>query len=386
MNRLKKLGLPLLAPLISLFFYISGNAFFNTFISLHLKEKDYTQLEIGGIVSIYYLGMMAGSFFKNCWINRVGYAKSLLVTAMISTVFYFLIFLSENIYWWYFCRLLIGIAVGIFFIALESWVILSGPEDQKGETLSIYMIALYSSITVGQYMIKETTISRFTPYIIAAFLTFSSIFPLFFAKNGFIPDAKEGASISWKELLKGAPLGILGNLLAGLSLSAIYGLLPLYGEWLHLSISDIGLLMAITIAGGFLGQWPLGRISDLFDKDSVLKWVIFCIPLFSLPLILGNALPFMVILGFAFIIGVLNFTLYPIAINSCCEKFPHHMTLSIVTYALIVYGIGSVSGPLIAAPFMASLGNQYLFLYFAIVPLFFLALAFLLNQKKSNNQ
>lgn len=190
---------------------------------------------------------------------------------------------------------------------------------------------------------------------------------LFFqTQTNDIKQAEEPPKLSTRTVLQLAPLGFFGNLLSGSTLSVFYGLVPLYGKTLGFSTHEVGLLMATTIAGGFVGQLPIGRLSDRFSKDLVLMINAFALFFISIPMLVGGKLPFVVLLAIMFIFGILAFTLYPLSINSLCEKIPSNQTMSAVTKGIVAYGIGCVFGPIVAPFFMDLELKEGLFFYFLL--------------------
>jgi len=147
---MKDLKRKLLAPLLSLFLGTIGNSFFGTLLSLDLKEIGFSNLAIGGIVSIYYLGMMLGSWFLEKRVARIGFTTSYLFLVLLNILFIALFPLSQALSYWYLIRFFLGIVLGGIFVIVESWILLLAPPEKKGEAMSWYMIGLYSGASLGQ--------------------------------------------------------------------------------------------------------------------------------------------------------------------------------------------------------------------------------------------
>ncbi|MFZ4773342.1 MAG: MFS transporter [Chlamydiia bacterium] len=364
---MKDLGKKLLAPILSLFLGTIGNSFFGTLLSLDMKESGCSNLLIGGIVSVYYLGMMLGTWFLEKKIDNFGFNFSYLVLVILNIVFIALFHLNQSLPYWYLIRFFLGVVLGGIFIIIESWILLLSPQEKKGEALSWYMIGLYSGASLGQLLLQDTTKSYPISVLIPIIACALAILILFSQKRvEDFKDTKEVPPLTIKTVLQVAPIGFFGNLLSGATLSVFYGLVPLYGQNLSLSTQQIGLLMGITIAGGFIGQWPIGKISDSFNKDRVLICNVLCLTLISVPMLFGSKFPFPVLLGIMFLFGALAFTLYPLSINSLCEKLPADQTISAVTKGVVAYGIGCVLGPILAPLFMEIGFKEGLFAYFLL--------------------
>src|SRR3546814_13318122 len=55
-----------------------------------------------------------------------------------------------------------------------------------------------------------------------------------------------------------------------LAMGAFWGLTPLYAVRLGLQVDDVARLMAATIVGGAVLQWPIGRLSDRGDRRTAI--------------------------------------------------------------------------------------------------------------------
>ena len=67
----------------------------------------------------------------------------------------------------------------------------------------------------------------------------------------------------------------VGAATAGVVNGAFWGMAPVFGQRLALGDAGIALLMSATIFGGVALQWPIGHLSDRFDRRSVLIAISF---------------------------------------------------------------------------------------------------------------
>jgi MFS family permease len=58
---------------------------------------------------------------------------------------------------------------------------------------------------------------------------------------------------------------------AGLIVGSFYGLAPLYASQQGLSTEQVGLFMGSCIFAGLLVQWPLGWLSDRYDRALLIR-------------------------------------------------------------------------------------------------------------------
>lgn len=77
---------------------------------------------------------------------------------------------------------------------------------------------------------------------------------------------------SLPKLLHIAPLALVGSFIGGFFVGAFYTMLPILIINAHEQQSVVASLMAITILGGLLAQWPVGALSDRYGRRKLLAW------------------------------------------------------------------------------------------------------------------
>ena len=158
-----------------------------------------------------------------------------------------------------------------------------------------------------------------------------------------------------------SPLGVVGCFAAGLVLGAFYGLGPVYAQKIGFDIPATTQFMGITIVGGLLLQWPIGRLFDRFDRRTVM--VCLCLAIFAVSLVIviatGRTVFGLLILGPIF--GGVVFTLYPLAVAHANDYIEPQHLVPAAGGLLIAYSIGAGTGPLAASALMTVTGPMGLF-------------------------
>src|SRR5690606_18579467 len=67
-----------------------------------------------------------------------------------------------------------------------------------------------------------------------------------------------------------SPLACTGCVAVGITNSAFRTLSPVYAEQIGMSVTDVVTFVSIGIIGGAIIQYPLGHLSDLWDRRKVL--------------------------------------------------------------------------------------------------------------------
>lgn len=347
-----------LAPLSAIVIMMMGNAFFVSFVSLHLTELGYQESVVGLLHSLYYGGMLLGAMAVERLIARVGHIRAYAAFCAVGTACIIALGLSADIYVWAFARFGLGFCVAMYFVIVESWFLSESTEETRGTILSLYMIALYVSQAASQFILPMLDLSSLEPYFWSALLIVLSQVPLTLTLSP-APHIHEGSRQTLRRLARRSPFGFTGCLIAGLILSALYSFVPVYAQEQGLSVSA---LLSTCILGGVILQWPLGRLSDIVDRRQILLGVAITTSIPCLG-ILAFGSSEQLIYTLMFLLGGLAFTLYPLSITQVCDRLQSSDITKATGVLLVVYGIGAMLGPLASSFFVDQLSSGGLYVY-----------------------
>lgn len=367
-----------IAPVLSLIIIMMGIACLNTFVSLKLSADGFSSLITGISYSVYYAGMMLGAVHLEKVIHSKGHIRSFAMFAAIaSTTIMLQSFFAPPIPWLLF-RFLTGLAVSGLFIVIESWLLLMASPKTRGSVLSIYMIALYSAQSIGQFGINLVQIDSVMPFNLSLIFCTASIIPVCIMKAA-APTLAESEYINVFYIARKVPLGFLGCLISGLTLGAFYALGPVYAQSAKFSLMQISLVMSIAILGGMALQYPIGKLSDIFQRRHVIIFVSLGMSATCFFLYFVN-MHFGLLLTVLFLYGGFAFTVYPLSITYTCDFFSSAGITAITAGALLIFGFGCIIGPSVAPLFLAILGHKGLFMYTAILGIVLAIFAFYRQQ------
>jgi MFS family permease len=166
-------------------------------------------------------------------------------------------------------------------------------------------------------------------------------------------------------------MGLLGSLVVGAILGAFYSLGPLYAKHIGLDVHMVAYYMSLTIICGFSMQWPVGSLSDRFDRQTVLAAVSLMISLACCFIFLSSEEPVWLVFLSTGFYGGMAFTLYPIAVAHTNDRMESHEIVPASSALLFSYGLGACIGPIVAALLMALMGPNGLYAFIGIVSLLF---------------
>ncbi len=363
---MKPLLRSLAAPFLSLILLILASGLCNTFISVRLEMEGFNSEIIGSVTAALYGGIFVGSIWMDRWIAKMGHVRSFVIFAFLTMLLTLVQSLWIDPYFWIVLRFLGGVCTAGIFIVIESWLLMQATPALRGAILSIYLAVFYGALSAGQLLLNLSDPMSAKPFYIISFLTALSILPMV-AITIPQPKIEPGARLTSSELFKISPFGLIGVVVSGILLAAVYGLMPVYAKEIGMNVSEIGDLMALLIFGGLSFQWPLGRLADKSSRKgvligtSVLTFIICCVIAFSGHL----SSPILLLLMFLF--GGFSFTIYPLSMAHACEKIKEHQIVSATGGFVLSYGIGAIAGPIMAPMAMNFLGSNGLFYFLALI-------------------
>jgi len=353
------------APLLSLFIFALGSGFFITLISLSMNAHHEAPILIGAMTSIYYAGLVCGSFKIEAFIMRVGhirafsaFASALAVVSLVHGIFY-------NIPLWLMLRFMGGFGTAGIYVVIESWLLCNSTPATRGRVLSLYMIVFYASEALGQLLINLGKPNDLLLYGIATILCSLSVIPLSMTYVA-LPQFDEPSTMKLKDLYKKTTSGIFGCFFAGMILSASYSLLPIFFFNFYGDTSKVSFFMFCLIFGGMALQYPVGKISDIIERRLVVI-TISCLVMVTCLLLFLFVNNYFVSLALIALFGGLASTIYPVSISYACDVLEVKNIVAGIQGLLLSYSIGSMLGPFAAPLFMHAFNGKGLFIYFILV-------------------
>jgi MFS family permease len=122
--------------------------------------------------------------------------------------------------------------------------------------------------------------------------------------------------------------------------------------------------MTTVILGGVALQWPLGRLSDHWDRRKVIVIAFAGALAASLAIVLAQAAIARLALGALF--GGLSFALYPLCVAHTNDHLQPRQRVAASGGLVLLYSIGAAFGPTLAAAAMTPLGPSGLFAFIAV--------------------
>ncbi|MDF1763618.1 MAG: MFS transporter [Oleibacter sp.] len=353
-----------------------GSGLLNTLLAIRGGLEGFTNQTMGFVMSGYFFGFFIGTFFALPMIRRVGHIRAFAVAAAIASVSSLMHQVIIDPWAWAGLRVLTGMSLVVLYTTIEGWLNSQTPTAQRGQVFAIYMVVNLGALTLAQQLLSFGEVSDYVLFAIASMLITLSLVPVAWTRRT-PPEVNQVRRLSIPFLWRIAPIAVAGGLLSGLAMGAFWGMGAVYASNIGLSTAEVAAFITATILGGALLQFPVGRLSDKFDRRKVLM-ISAIIAGFSALLII----PMAMLSGWYLLIamalyGGFAFSIYPIAIAHVIDHLEGSDILAGGSALLLLHGVGAAIGPALAGTLMDFLGSQSLLVYFWFMQWLLAVVAFL---------
>ncbi|MDX1514991.1 MAG: MFS transporter [Gammaproteobacteria bacterium] len=358
--------LSVLSLLLSYGLLLLGNGLFATLLGVRTQIEGFAAGSVGFIVAAYFTGLLAGAFLAPGVVARVGHIRAFATFASVMSVTALLPVLLIQPAVWAVTRTASGFCMAGMILVTESWLNERATNQNRGQVMSLYMITNYFAAGCGQLLLPLADPSRFHLFSLASIIFSLALVPVLLTRAS-APLPRPPERVRFGELWRTSPLGFLGALSSGLVNSVFHGLGAVFAHNIGLSVAQTSTFMASAIFGGLVLQWPVGRLSDRFDRRWIMVAVSGLTALACVGVVAVSGKGGLALYGLAAIYGGLSFTVYSIAAAHTNDFSDPERRVQTASGLLVAYGIGACAGPLVASAVMGGIGPAGMFVYAAVV-------------------
>lgn len=344
----------------------TGNGMFSTFLSLRMSIAGFPAEITGLVMSAYYVGMAVGTRTCDGLINRVGHIRAFATFAALvsATVLISAFFVSP--YVWGAMRVILGFCFAGLFMVVESWLNARATVGTRGRLLSLYMMVSYLALTVGQLLLVLRDPRTRDFFLLTAFFYTLSLVPLMLT-SAKTPGPVRTSHFGLRALYTISPLGVLACLSSGIVTASLYGMGAIFARKTGFDLTDVSYFMGAAVFGGLLLQWPIGRLSDRYDRRYVILGASIATAVTSLALVAlaGDAKAAVIVLVCLY--GGFSFSLYPLGVAHANDFVAAEDAVKASGGLVLSWGLGASVGPIAASALMVALGPRGLFVFLAAV-------------------
>lgn len=374
--------MPFVALFTATLLLLTGVGLLGTYLPLQLTVQGVSAQIIGLVMSANFFGMLVGAFQCHKLIKSVGHIRAFTALAALATAIVMLHGIYSSLIFWGILRFFSGISTIGLYMVIESWLNECTQPDSRGKVMAIYMVMSYMGMAIGQQLLTFGNTFDLQIFYMVGLMLVLCLVPVAVTRS-IHPEAPVFEHLGVFELLRKTPTGMLGCFSSGLLSSAFYAIGPVFCHQIGLTISELSLVMTVTILGGMLLQWPVGIVSDRFDRTYVLATIGLLTACISIAVWFFAGKSYLLFLLLMFVFGGLLFTLYPVAVARAHDVFDQKDTVPVSSALLLSYGAGATIGPVLASTVMSATNSAYgLFIYCLIVAAMYAFITFFLRNRQ----
>ena len=362
------------ALLTGVFFFTGANAVLTTLVVLRASELGFSQTIIGFLTSCYFGGFIAGCLYGGKLVSRIGHIRTFAGLAGLATMCALLYPILPVAAAWIVLRAVSGFSHSILQMTIESWLTSSSTSETLSGFISSYRIIDLLSVTLAQFALILKDAGPFLLFSLIAISIVMSLTPIVFSKTTG-PTNIAQTKPDLPRLIQIAPMAAAGALIAGFVSAGFWGLSPVFLTSSDFNVDVVALFISAVILGGAVVQWPIGKLSDKYDRRLVIiggaaMGAVICLLMpfvaFSQALVL--------ILGAMF--GGALLPIYALAVSHASDHADTEEFVSVAGAVLLSFGAGAVLGPTVFSIMMSVLGTSALFPCMALFLLGLVAFGF----------
>ncbi len=345
-----------------------GTGLVGILLPIRMDVESVAPQVAGYVMSAYYAGFVLGSLWAQRIIQRVGHIRAFAAYAALLTAAVMVHALVFNVPVWGLMRAVVGLCMAGLYAVIESWLNVRSSNELRGQVLSLYTITIYVSSGLGQFGVNLADAGGIKLFCLGALLTSLSLVPVVLTRVAG-PELGHIKAMSLAEMFKASPLGTVATAGSGVMSGALYGVGAVYGTEIGFSVLENSVFMGAPIIGGFLLQWPIGRLSDKFDRRTVLFGVLMsavAAAVLMSAFSVGNG-GFILLTVANLLLGGFLATIYPTAVAHAFDYFDRSQMVAANSGMLLAWAVGATVGPLVCSSLMGETGPSGLFIFIAAI-------------------
>lgn len=354
---------------------LTGTGLFSTLIAIRADIEEFSVSVSGFIMSAYFLGLLLGALHASKLVIRIGHIRAFAVYASVMSTASVLHVLIIDPFAWTLIRGTTGFCMAGMVLITEAWLNERARNEVRGQVLSLYMAIGYACAGISQFILPLADPGQFTLFGIISIIFSLALLPVLMTRSP-TPKPVTSQRISLAELYRLSPVATVGVFIAGAANSSLYGLGPLFTRQIGFTLDATSTFMACAITGGLFLQYPIGRLSDRYDRRKVLACVTLATSLASFAVVTNVSIGNMweqaadAIIGghttlyvSAFVYGSLAFTTYSLAAAQANDMSQPDKLMQTAGGLLMAFGTGAIFGPMVGGFIMDHTGPRALFYY-----------------------
>ncbi|HEY7765099.1 MAG TPA: MFS transporter [Aestuariivirgaceae bacterium] len=343
-----------------------GHGLHGSLIGIRSAAENFDTATTGFIMSGYSLGLILSAYLTPRIVTDVGHIRVFAAFASIVSTAVLLIPLWIDPLFWFAMRFVAGVCTSGLYIVAESWLNDVSNNKNRGKILSIYMTLTFGAMGCGQLLLNISDESGFARFIAVSALVSLALVPISLMRSE-PPNIETTKGVSVIDIYRASPLAAVAVFANGLGQSAFFSMGAVFGISAGLSLPYISLMMALPPLAVILSQYPLGALSDRFDRRAMLTALSFVAAGLCLAAIPAAALTHLALIGMIAAFGAIALPIYSLVLAYANDHLSRDQMLGASSKLILLYGIGAILGPVLVGAFMSQFGSIGFLIYLMAV-------------------
>lgn len=353
------------ALFLGMFMLMVGNGLQGTLLGIRGGIEEFSTFHMSIIMSAYFLGFLGGSRLAPEMIRRVGHVR--VFAALGSTISAVLILypVLAEVWAWTLGRVVIGFCFSGVYVTAESWLNNAATNENRGQSLSVYMLAQMSGIVVAQGILSVGDVNGYVLFIIPSVLVSLAFAPILLSVAP-TPTFESIRPLSIAKLVRISPLASFGMFLLGGVFAAQFGMTAVYGIQAGLSVAQISLLVSAIYIAALAAQYPIGWASDRMDRRLLIIGLAAIGGAGAVLAALSGGNFYIILTGAAIVGGTSN-PLYALYIAYANDFLEHEDMPAASAGFIFINGVGAIMGPILLGYVMGVFGEAAFWVVVAVL-------------------
>ena len=356
---------PILSLLRGTAFLLAASGLHGLLLPLRGQLEGFSTVSLGLMGTAWAGGFVTGCFLAPRIVRRAGHVRAFGTFAAAGAIVALLSGLIINEAVWIVLRAFTGFVMAGAFMVIESWLNEKSTNENRGTVFGLYMMVTYASIMAGQMIVAAGDVGSASLFMVTGIFFCLSLIPTA-VSTAASPAPLQDVSLDIKGLYANSPVASAACLLTGVANGAWGTLGAVYGARIGISTAEIALMMSLVVVAGAALQLPVGRLSDKTDRRYVLTGASAMCGLFGVLIFLVAPRSGAFVIAMTAAYGAFAYTLYSLAVAHANDHARPEEFVKVSGGLLLLYGFGTMIGPMLAAALMGAMRPESIFLATAL--------------------
>ena len=341
-----------------------GSGLQGTLLGVRATLEGFPTVVTGLVMSGYYIGYLSGTQIAPRLLRRVGHVRVFAALAALASVSVLVQASWVHPLPWALMRVMSGVCFAGIYVVAESWLNHHATRSNRGRLLALYMLVLYVGLGVGQFLLVLSNPRSQSPFMLVSGLISLAMVPILASAQN-TPEPAAPQRVRYRDLYRNSPLGLVAVAVSGMVSSIIFSMGPVYARLTGASTHGVATFMAASIMAAVLTQYPVGRLSDLTDRRTLIA-IACLVATIAAAVAALVPLPHLMLLLMAALFSGSALTLYSLAVSHVNDHLKPGQMVGASSRLLLANGTAAAAGPTLVGSAMALYGPSA---YFGVLAL-----------------